>query len=498
MCLEIKLNLSFQRLIRFFLGLTFGLVASIVISHSGAAWSQSEIPPEVRAALFPHASSASMAAPTGKLGYHASQPQIPEKPRHAFNDSLFQMDREENIASTNDPALLSRSAKNHQESNQGIGLTSFEGALNYQPVMDRAPEIRPNQAVSIADLPKADLPARSPHSNLESDAQLRRLSPLGTRELDWQIPMDDASPQATAVVTGMPTLAELLDESNRGLKNTRNSTAIGDKNSTGSNIDQRDDRSNNSISATALAGGDWTSLRNTGSSERFVDTLQRIAISVVLVLFLGVSFIVIAKRWLTGTSQMVQRSVAEQPISREKTSDLPKATSPNGGDTRIQIKNQLKLDDRSVLYLIEVAGQSVLVANDSAGIKSVVPILPSFADGLERLDSIDDTVHSTADEALGGIDENVISHNQNQAGVYRPGVLAGLANASTSAPLQNSHRHLDSHQDSDRIADQTEANRAENKDQQEIAEEMKRRLAELLGGQALPDVFYRQAQENRS
>ena len=473
---------------------------------------QSEIPPEVRAALFPQTSSNSTRAePTREHGYTANRPQIAEKPRNSFNDSLFQVEQGESFNSSNNPAVVSREPVGLRESKQGmgqvmgqdigqdIGLMSFEAAINYQPVMDRAPDIRPNQAVSIADYPKPDRSARSLPNNQDREAQLRTLSAKSTREPNWHTSVDDASPPATTLVTGMPTLAELLEESNRGIKKPRNPVGSGDKDSSINDLEQIEDaRASNSIPGSANVSNGWTGLRNTGSSTRFVDTLQRIGISVVLVLFLGVSFIVIAKRWLTGTSQLVQRSVADQPNSRTKSagilSGIPLATSPNEEDTRIRIKNQLKLDDRSVLYLIEVAGQSVLVANDTSGIKSVVPILPSFTDGMERLDPLDDTVDSVADEVVNRMHESQITREENRAGAYRPGRVAEAPAESTTHQNQNPRRHLDEPRGDHHHTDRAGTTEAENKDQLKIEEEMKRRLAELLGGQAFQEVFYQQSQ----
>ncbi len=109
------------------------------------------------------------------------------------------------------------------------------------------------------------------------------------------------------------------------------------------------------------------------SQQKLRDLLQQIATSTCLVIFLGVGFIVVAKR-----------------VMRTR---IPKANQAPDA-SRIHVVANLRLTPKSNLHLVEVGDQRVLVASDLNGIKSVVSLTNSFG---AALDSLDDTMSLASD-----------------------------------------------------------------------------------------------------
>ena len=109
---------------------------------------------------------------------------------------------------------------------------------------------------------------------------------------------------------------------------------------------------------------------------------------------------------------------------------------------QINVVANLRLTPKSNLHLVEVGKQRVLVASDAAGIKSVVSLTNSFA---SELDSLDDEVATEA--------ASVATESNQESGVYEKPQTARQADA-------------------------------------EIEAEMRRKLSEVLGGQAFKDVCY--------
>ena len=101
------------------------------------------------------------------------------------------------------------------------------------------------------------------------------------------------------------------------------------------------------------------------SQQQLQDLLQKIATSTCLVIFLGIGFIVVAKR-----------------VMRPK---IPK-TKQAPDASRIHVVANLRLTSKSNLHLVEVGDQRVLVASDLNGIKSVVSLTNSFGAALESLE----------------------------------------------------------------------------------------------------------------
>jgi hypothetical protein len=223
--------------------------------------------------------------------------------------------------------------------------------------------------------------------------------------------------------TNNQTLASLLEESN---SQTRSNSATANEKS-------------------------WTEFGSTGSdevaatqsSDDFQQLLQRIATSTCVVLFLGVGFIVVAKRWVGGRHSRA----AAGSRSKTKSSDSP----------RIRVVDTLKLNAKSHLQLVEVGDQRILVASDVDGIKSVTPLQNSFTSALASYDNQN---------------ESDSEFESSSAGTYTPAA-----------------RTTD---DRNATVNMKNGNQDKQSSTAEIEAEMKRQLAELLGGQAFKDVFYQQ------
>jgi flagellar biogenesis protein FliO len=177
------------------------------------------------------------------------------------------------------------------------------------------------------------------------------------------------------------------------------------------------------------------------------------------VLFLGVGFIVVAKRFFVST-----------PGNAQTHSGRSKSTATNE-PPKIQIITSLKLNAKSTLQLVEVGDQRVLVASDLNGIKSIVALNQPFA---AALDQFDEPLESAVAEST-------------PAGAYSP---VGRAYAEAQPqPTPVSDRSPRPRSTSESAAGPREG---QSQSTAEIEAEMKRQLAQLLGGQAFSDVFYNQ------
>ena len=121
---------------------------------------------------------------------------------------------------------------------------------------------------------------------------------------------------------------------------------------------------------------------------------------------------------------------------------VAKTKKQKSDEPQINVVANLRLTPKSDLHLVEIGRQRVLVASDAAGIKSVVSLTNSFA---SQFDSLDDEI---ATEAAAETTES-----SQEPGVYEKPQTASQEDA-------------------------------------EIEAEMRRKLSELLGGQAFKDVFY--------
>ncbi len=191
------------------------------------------------------------------------------------------------------------------------------------------------------------------------------------------------------------------------------------------------------------------------SSENFQQMLQKIATSTCLVLFLGIGFIFVAKRWVAGSG-----GVKRVP---ERKSNAANKNTSRTHQPRIQLVANLRLSGKSNLHLVEVGEQRVLIASDLNGIKSVVALNNTFSASLDTYDE------DPTPEAL----------DSTPAGTYTP-VARSFSQPTSNYPAANSRQPMTLQP----IEQQSKA---------EVEAEMKRQLAELLGGQAFKDVFYKQA-----
>ena len=191
------------------------------------------------------------------------------------------------------------------------------------------------------------------------------------------------------------------------------------------------------------------------ASEDFQQMLQKIATSTCLVLFLGIGFIFVAKRWVAGTGGVKRVPASQSNAANKNTS--------RSQQRRIQLVANLRLSGKSNLHLVEVGEQRVLIASDLNGIKSVVALNNTFSASLDSYDE------DPTPEAM----------DSNPAGTYTPAARS-FSQPTNNDPAANSRQPMTLRP----IEQQSKA---------EVEAEMKRQLAELLGGQAFKDVFYKQA-----
>lgn len=216
------------------------------------------------------------------------------------------------------------------------------------------------------------------------------------------------SPQPVTGPRHVPSLDVLLEESN-----------------------SRESQKTNAEAATSGLGIE--SLHDSGSSnpQDFQEMLIKITTSTCVVLFLGIGFIVVAKRWMVWTGS------AKATSSRKRNSSARKNEPP-----QFRIVSNLRLSPKSNLHLVEVEDQRMIVATDATGINSVTPLAKPFAASLDEMDAMTDDLQEEVETAE----------------TYTPAAVNSYSAKQSSA---------------------------------EIEADMQRKLAELLGGEAFKDVFYK-------
>jgi hypothetical protein len=228
------------------------------------------------------------------------------------------------------------------------------------------------------------------------------------------------------------TLAELLADSNRERSNDRG-------------IDQEAANLDPPTIAKSERETSGTS-RRSNTQPPLAETIQRIAIGLCLVLAAACLLLVVAKRWLFSGRPAPAQSHTVRPSSK-----LRREASS------IQILNQLKLDAKSLLYLVEANEQQVLVAIDMAGIKSVVPLHSDFGAALNEISENPNTKTRSIVEEL--------EEEFGQPVIYSPSSVrsSGAVPARPSSPPPRQPASV-----KERVADS------------DVELEMKRKLAEIL------------------
>jgi hypothetical protein len=216
---------------------------------------------------------------------------------------------------------------------------------------------------------------------------------------------------------------------------------------------QEERKTNSSSPKLEVNGSEQSAIDELTFSSRsndFVETIQRIATGTCLVLVLGVGFILVAKRFSIGKPTM-----AKSNAGKSRAAELP---------LNVRLVGNFKLSAKSNLQIIEVGDQKFLIANDATGIKSVVPI------GAPFVSTLDDLASAISEKENDERDETV---------TYTP-----------SARLQtvdNTRRKSTS------STSATIGQPSTSKTNADVEEDMRRQLAELLGGQAFKNVFYQQS-----
>ena len=116
--------------------------------------------------------------------------------------------------------------------------------------------------------------------------------------------------------------------------------------------------------------------------QRLQRLMKQLGMNTFFVLAIGIGFILVAKRWVSG----------KKPIE-------------SSDKTNIEIKSTLRLSPKSNLHLVQAVEQRLIVAVDQNGIKTVVPLTESFANTLDSISNIagemEMETESTPDETAG-------------------------------------------------------------------------------------------------
>lgn len=188
------------------------------------------------------------------------------------------------------------------------------------------------------------------------------------------------------------------------------------------------------------------------ATPTLTETIQRIAISLCLVLTVAFLLLVVAKRWWAGA---------------KSTSLSFKGSKPSRMGLPIQILNQIRLDAKSQLYLVRANEQTILVAVDAGGIKSVLPLQSDFGSALEQFSQpVETGSRSIVQE---------IEKELGQPSLYTPASVMASVYSQQSNTLTSASDKLTSRDEITRQAKSTT----------DVEIEMKRKLAELLRGSLL-------------
>ncbi len=228
------------------------------------------------------------------------------------------------------------------------------------------------------------------------------------------------------------------------------------------------------------------------TSQQFKKLLEKVVASTVYVLIFAVGFIFVAKRWVKKKVKPTAGAHSSRAV-------------PD-----IKVVSSLRLQAKSNLQLVEVGQERVLVASDATGIKSVVSLGSPFSSAFESYEEPEAT--QSTYEAPSEAPSPLLQPSQfSQQPITR--FESSLANpspvsmpSSTDAELNSNGQTNTGHVEPPRRVSLSERVRAyaqsevkpESVPDTDVEAEMKRKLAELLGGEAFKDVFYKANQSRRS
>ena len=102
--------------------------------------------------------------------------------------------------------------------------------------------------------------------------------------------------------------------------------------------------------------------------QKFGQMIANIGMNLAFVLLVGIGFIVFSKQWFT-----------------------PKTNSQNGSSedalSRLQVKEELALDSKTTIRVIQWKDTEILVASDSEGVRAMVSLGPTFSDTLSQVET---------------------------------------------------------------------------------------------------------------
>lgn len=324
----------------------------------------STVPPEILHAIYPNRQTGSQenapnqfdsASQFTPLSMGSKENESRPFSSARFNESLMpSMNRSQPEAFSAEP---SASPWSLNQVGDPSGLQRQDGGAGYFDLGDQGVQWDATQATHLVPADHRNLPVPAPTSvrqTWEAPALSGVKSPLTQTALPEAQQIEEKSGYRPA------TLAELLDESNR-----QNEEASTRQSQFNAKLDQ-DYSINADVSETTVEGG-----TDSFPNGNLTATIQRISVALCLVLAVTCALLLLAKYLFFGKSK-----------ARDKNSE-PKSTAAVLPSS-IKLLTQLRLDNKSQLYLVQANDQQVLVAVDLTGIKSVVPLQADFRASLEE------------------------------------------------------------------------------------------------------------------
>ncbi len=100
--------------------------------------------------------------------------------------------------------------------------------------------------------------------------------------------------------------------------------------------------------------------------QHFGKLIANLGMNLAFVLLVGIGFIAFAKQWIKP------QSTSEPSASEE-------------GVSKLKVQEEMTLDGKTKIRVLRWKNSEVLVASDSEGVKSMVALVPSFAESLDQI-----------------------------------------------------------------------------------------------------------------
>lgn len=106
----------------------------------------------------------------------------------------------------------------------------------------------------------------------------------------------------------------------------------------------------------------------TPKKQHFGKLIANLGMNLAFVLLVGIGFMVIAKHWTKPEAAGTKNASSTSPSS-------------------LQVKEELVLDGKTKLRIVQWKDSEILVASDAEGVRSMVALTPAFSDTLDQLEN---------------------------------------------------------------------------------------------------------------